>query len=253
MDALRVQRGLKRSLLLLLAPTLVAACFSDWDVLDPRVGPSTAGSGDGGDGGAIGGDGGLGGMGAVGGSGAGASGGMGGTGGMGGLGDCGDGFLDPGEQCDDANDVDGDGCSACVVDCNDVGSAVAAKHPTTFHCYLYDAVATVGWDVSRQACEDQAGDLAVITSSEEAEFIKQSFDGATMDNVWVGLNDLDVEGTFEWIDGSPVSYTEWITGEPNDTSMLEDCTELRPTGWNDRNCTALLAYLCEIDPIVAVP
>jgi len=252
MDAWRVHRRLTCSLLLLFVPALAGACSSDWDALDPRVGPVATGSGGGGDGGAAGGEGGLGGSGPAGGAGAGA-GASGGTGGTGGLGACGDGLLDPNEECDDANDVDADGCTACVVDCNDVGTVVAAKHPTTFHCYLYEVVATVVWDDSRQACQDQGGDLATVTSGEEAAFIKQSFDGATMDHVWVGLNDIAVEGTFEWIGGEPVSYTEWIAGEPNDTNMLEDCTEVRPTGWNDRNCDALLAYLCEIDPIVAVP
>ncbi len=29
---------------------------------------------------------------------------------------CGDGFVDPGEACDDGNSIAGDGCSACVVD-----------------------------------------------------------------------------------------------------------------------------------------
>lgn len=50
----------------------------------------------------------------------GAPGGMGGAGGGGFGGDvpavCGDGVIDPGEACDDGNDVAGDGCAACALE-----------------------------------------------------------------------------------------------------------------------------------------
>lgn len=41
---------------------------------------------------------------------------------------CGNGQIDEGEQCDDANDAPGDGCDACVVECDGPGEA---KHPST--------------------------------------------------------------------------------------------------------------------------
>ena len=33
---------------------------------------------------------------------------------------------------------------------------------------------------------------------------------------WIGLHDKTSEGRFEWTDGSPVNYTMWRPGEPND-------------------------------------
>ena len=43
---------------------------------------------------------------------------------------------------------------------------------------------------------------------------------------------------FEWTDGSPVEYTNWHDGEPNDYDAAEDCGEMsfNGHGWNDINC-----------------
>lgn len=251
MGAARFRRCLGLALWTLVALGSAGGCSSDWDRLDPRTGRApTGGSDAGGDGGA-GGVGGVGASGGVGGAGATSPGGAGGVGGTPGF--CGDGVLGDGEECDDANAVDADGCSGCVVDCEDVGGAVAAKHPVTFHCYLYDALATLDWDAARAECQAQGGDLVVITSSEESDFLDQSFGAVAFDRAWIGLNDLAVEGTFEWINGEPLSYTEWNMDEPNDSGGIEDCGEIRQPGWNDLSCALLQAYACEIEPIVAIP
>ncbi len=57
--------------------------------------------------------------------------------------------------------------------------------------------------------------------------------------VWIGFSDEKVEGTFEWYDGSPVTYTNWNKpGEPNNAGGNENCTQIFPDGlWNDLNCT----------------
>ena len=41
---------------------------------------------------------------------------------------------------------------------------------------------------------------------------------------WLGLNDIVTQMTFKWTDGSPVSYTHWHVGEPNNyANRHEDC------------------------------
>ena len=34
-------------------------------------------------------------------------------------------------------------------------------------------------------------------------------------DVWIGLNDLDKYNYYQWVDGSPVSYTKWSFNEPD--------------------------------------
>ena len=50
--------------------------------------------------------------------------------------------------------------------------------------------------------------------------------------------------------GEKASYTNWITGEPNNTSGNENCVELRTTSaydgtWNDQSCDDMLAFVCQ--------
>lgn len=33
-------------------------------------------------------------------------------------------------------------------------------------------------------------------------------------DVWIGLNDLEVENYYQWADGSPVTITKWFWDEP---------------------------------------
>ena len=45
-----------------------------------------------------------------------------------------------------------------------------------------------------------------------------------MDELWIGLNDLSTQMYFEWSDGTPVTYTTWLPGEPTHAiNGREDC------------------------------
>lgn len=58
--------------------------------------------------------------------------------------------------------------------------------------------------------------------------------------IWIGFNDEAVEGVFEWYDQSPITYTNWAPGEPNNVGPNgEDCTQIYPNGeWNDLPCNS---------------
>jgi Lectin C-type domain len=64
--------------------------------------------------------------------------------------------------------------------------------------------------------------------------------------VWIGYEDLALEGTWEWADGSSSSYTQWAPGEPNSYGGNEDCTEMLMDGtWNDLDCSDHRGFVCE--------
>lgn len=57
--------------------------------------------------------------------------------------------------------------------------------------------------------------------------------------VWIGFSDETVEGTFEWYDQSPVTFTNWAPAEPNNSGGDEDCVQIYPDGsWNDLACSS---------------
>ena len=54
--------------------------------------------------------------------------------------------------------------------------------------------------------------MTSVTSLEEDTLIFSLTPGY---DCWIGINDIDNEGTFIWADGTEVTYTGWNSGEPN--------------------------------------
>ena len=68
---------------------------------------------------------------------------------------CGNGFVDPGEQCDDGNTVSGDGCSAtCQSELIPGGSSVATDCTQEWQAALVPARNSKGMPMNRQTCTD---------------------------------------------------------------------------------------------------
>ncbi|XP_038078467.1 macrophage mannose receptor 1-like [Patiria miniata] len=117
-------------------------------------------------------------------------------------------------------------------------------------CYLVGAQNRF-WTSAREACKDEHADLVVIPSADVNNFLQTAL-ASTQKVYWIGLWDRSQESSFEWVDGSPVTYTNWKPGEPNDDfpiSTGEDCGEIdtRTGGngkWNDQACVALNYYIC---------
>jgi hypothetical protein len=77
---------------------------------------------------------------------------------------------------------------------------------------------------------------------------------------YIGLNDVDVEGTFVWTDGSPFDYTGgWSPGQPDNEANNEHCVMMHGPwrGWNDFGCSGggngVLCNLHNPKPITGKP
>lgn len=89
--------------------------------------------------------------------------------------------------------------------------------------------------------QNLGSNLVSIQSQEENDCIVSSLVNlglsSNTDVIWIGFNDEAVEGTFVWYDQSPVVYTNWASGEPNNSGGNEDCVQIYPDGrWNDLPC-----------------
>ena len=102
---------------------------------------------------------------------------------------------------------------------------------------------------ARADCQARGVDIASIHSAEENA---DAFALTNRRDTWIGINDMQTEGTWVWSDGSTVGYTNWAPGEPNSYEGDEDCAIFWSGGeywkWYDayggQNCNARLAYLC---------
>ena len=101
------------------------------------------------------------------------------------------------------------------------------------------------WFEAQSEAEAFGGYLVSINSQSEQEFIVQSFLSGPNSNAtyWIGLTDKDSEGVFKWVNGEPVTYTNWYPGEPNEFTAGEDFVIINwhftqgqtatPGDWND--------------------
>ncbi|XP_067284010.1 CD209 antigen-like protein C isoform X2 [Pseudorasbora parva] len=95
------------------------------------------------------------------------------------------------------------------------------------------------WTESRRYCTEKGADLIIINNTEE-QFVKKISGNA---GVWIGLTDSDVEGTWEWVDGSTLTSGFWAIGEPNGYEK-ENCAVLYSSGWYDYPCNEAFKWIC---------
>ncbi|XP_049905197.1 CD209 antigen-like protein E [Epinephelus moara] len=117
-----------------------------------------------------------------------------------------------------------------------------------FSCACYILSSGRGtWDEARKDCRGRGADLVVIDSPAEQTFLIKFIETLT----WIGLTDGDEEGTWKWIDGTPLTLSNWGNNQPDNDSgdprwREEDCAHIRLNGeWNDRSCKTLLPWICE--------
>lgn len=132
-----------------------------------------------------------------------------------------------------------------------------ARMTTASGCFaVFTAITLVRVD-ARAACATHGMHLAYVKSAADEAVIAALANGK---DVAVGADDLAVEGTFVWEDGSPVVYTDWHTGEPNNGAGMyeEDCVIYAGSrvggGWDDRPCapppaaSGSYGYVCQRAP-----
>jgi len=90
----------------------------------------------------------------------------------------------------------------------------------------------------------EGGHLATIRDDQENAWLWQTFG----DEVWFGLNDTALEGTFVWASGEPLAYENWHDGEPNDVGGEDAVNFKGGTGgaWNDGSEDVPLPCIIEV-------
>ncbi|KAL6490967.1 hypothetical protein MHYP_G00013120 [Metynnis hypsauchen] len=110
-------------------------------------------------------------------------------------------------------------------------------------CYCFSTDVKT-WTASRDACVTAGGDLVIISSLEEQDFIKRSKPGVGEQRYWVGLTDAVKEGDWRWLDGTRLSETpKYWTGNEPDNWEGENCAVM------DLNTDsyALLDGFCDVE------
>jgi hypothetical protein len=164
-----------------------------------------------------------------------------------------DGIVDYG-QCRDGSLPDYNGNN--VPDCCETGQAcVVGNYPVQwrtndggngswYRIVNRSGQGAIDWSQSRASAQAIGGDLAVLsTEAENAAFVRLTR-GQIRGNPWIGLYQdrsspdfAEPAGGWRWVNGEPLSWTNWSTGEPNNVGSedwaiiwLDHGSEGR---WND--------------------
>ncbi|MBN2328676.1 MAG: hypothetical protein JXR73_16160 [Candidatus Omnitrophica bacterium] len=97
-------------------------------------------------------------------------------------------------------------------------------NPNNGHYYAYSSE-SFSWHDSNKEADNLGGYLVAINDEQELEWIHESF----YPFYWTGL--IFENNAWIWINGDPVTYTNWISGEPSGDG---DFAEETGYGWNDR-------------------
>jgi hypothetical protein len=159
--------------------------------------------------------------------------------------------------CDDGNSCTTDACDGKTGACSftvKAGGGVPACDGAVVggRCMkAFQAASTRA--AAEQACVVWGGHLTRVGSAQENASVRllatQGCGGAVP--AWIGLNDLAVEGKYEWPDGGAFGYSNWNPGEPNNCDACcgapEDVVQMIDNGhWNDICSNQVMTcYVCQ--------
>ncbi|KAK3870208.1 hypothetical protein Pcinc_024541 [Petrolisthes cinctipes] len=108
------------------------------------------------------------------------------------------------------------------------------------------------WWSAWEACKTLDSHLAFIESERDSLIIAGILLARGVNSSWIGLNDLEVESSFHWIDREPVSYSNFASGQPSGRGdhADEDCVAISSDlgyKWDDLYCFLELRFVCRKD------
>uniref|UniRef100_UPI00358E4E95 macrophage mannose receptor 1-like isoform X1 n=2 Tax=Myxine glutinosa TaxID=7769 RepID=UPI00358E4E95 len=112
-------------------------------------------------------------------------------------------------------------------------------------CYEMNVEAVLSWYEARRLCQQQGADLLSISDVHTQHFISGFLSGHGA-SLWIGLNILDPQGGWQWVDDAPFRYVNWAEGFP---FSMEDarCGVLDASKfgrWQNADCSRRLGYIC---------
>ena len=104
------------------------------------------------------------------------------------------------------------------------------------------------WLEAEAEAVSQGGHLVTINDLAEETWLRDTF-GST-EGFWIGINDINQEGQFEWVNGEAVTYTNWAPGEPNNAGGNQDYGLMNFRSirqWDDSSPGSTLRGIIEIE------
>uniref|UniRef100_A0A914WK77 C-type lectin domain-containing protein n=1 Tax=Plectus sambesii TaxID=2011161 RepID=A0A914WK77_9BILA len=118
-------------------------------------------------------------------------------------------------------------------------------------CY-YVGIQKKTWFDAEASCQSAQPNahLTSITSAFENSNVEAVVISTPSDSgcgqFWIGGNDIEQTGQFEWVDGSSWGYARWGPGQPDATQQCVSSTALQNGQWKTEPCGAENCFICEM-------
>ncbi|XP_056277836.1 macrophage mannose receptor 1b isoform X2 [Pseudoliparis swirei] len=98
---------------------------------------------------------------------------------------------------------------------------------------------------ARSFCQQRHGDLVSISTKDENVFIWKQI-SRTYGSYYIGLS-VDLDGSFWWMDGTPVGLQKWDEEQPNSNAFSENCVTMTYFMglWRTSNCGQEHQFICK--------
>ncbi|XP_016522018.1 ladderlectin-like isoform X1 [Poecilia formosa] len=120
--------------------------------------------------------------------------------------------------------------------------------PINGRCFLYVA-SEMSWAKAEKNCLSLGANLASIHNVNEYHQVQALITAASRGSgqTWIGASDAEQERTWLWSDGSPMIYTNWCRGQPDNWKGNQNCVVMNYQDnkcWDDHTCDVSLPSVC---------
>ncbi|KAK9962774.1 hypothetical protein ABG768_008126 [Culter alburnus] len=134
-----------------------------------------------------------------------------------------------------------------------MGNAEVMKCPAGWsnfglRCFKYFPQ-SVNWVTAERNCQSLGANLASAHNKLENDFLLGLLPSSST-RAWIGAHDGEQDGQWLWTDGTVNDYTNWCSGEPNNSGGVENCLDINLNSrlcWNDAHCSSQIGYICVTD------
>uniref|UniRef100_A0A8C8BHX7 MRC1 protein n=1 Tax=Otus sunia TaxID=257818 RepID=A0A8C8BHX7_9STRI len=114
-----------------------------------------------------------------------------------------------------------------------------------FYCYSMGQLPAT-FSEAKQICEGNKGYLATVTDRYEQAFLTSVIGLNPAKYFWIGLSDVEEQGTFRWASGDAVTFTHWNAGMPGrESGCVAMITGTSAGLWDILNCEETNMFLCK--------
>ncbi len=87
------------------------------------------------------------------------------------------------------------------------------------------------WHRAKAKCQQLGGQLLTVSDASTWTFAQTLTKGPIL---WIGATDEETTGLWKWIDGSPLSFTAWEPGQPDNAKGIQHYAVMNKAGkWDD--------------------